>query len=460
MWRWVGGLPKLTTCKQAPTHLKIIQTETRKKKTVTIKRIETTDFERVLGVRMDIAGTWKGEIAEWIGKSLKFASKVRTAKFPRQCGIRVYQFIWVPKIRYVSSIVCFTKEQCQKIQSPVIKACLSASGLSAQFPRAVVFGPQTLGGLGWEKGRSIQTFEFINLFLNHVKQNDSTGKLMLINLETAQLHSGLSTPILQQQKTQKAYFESSWIYCLHALLTENKLQIEVQNNWMPVTQRTRDEFLMDKWTNSNRKKTELILLNSCRFYLQVSTVSDIATFDGTEIEKEYFEVIRAKRKSQLEWPIQPKPSKIAIRMWKEALREFTDVDRKLKTTLGRWTNKGHQRWTFFETKMIEKQMQNYETRTNPPEKNTQTDFVNEEKENVKNVLGTCKSGQGFSDLELGWNEGLRLTAATDGGLKKSIGTHSYSLYHSKTLKNITPEDYNNITMMEVGERGSRTRIRS
>ena len=64
MWRWVGGLPKLTTCKQAPTHLKIIQTETRKKKTVTIKRIETTDFERVLGVRMDIAGTWKGEIAE------------------------------------------------------------------------------------------------------------------------------------------------------------------------------------------------------------------------------------------------------------------------------------------------------------------------------------------------------------------------------------------------------------
>lgn len=254
MWRWVGGLPKLTTCKQAPTHLKIIQTETRKKKTVTIKRIETTDFERVLGVRMDIAGTWKGEIAEWIGKSLKFASKVRTAKFPRQCGIRVYQFIWVPKIRYVSSIVCFTKEQCQKIQSPVIKACLSASGLSAQFPRAVVFGPQTLGGLGWEKGRSIQTFEFINLFLNHVKQNDSTGKLMLINLETAQLHSGLSTPILQQQKTQKAYFESSWIYCLHALLAENKLQIEVQNNWMPVTQRTRDEFLMDKWTNSNRKK--------------------------------------------------------------------------------------------------------------------------------------------------------------------------------------------------------------
>ena len=68
---------------------------------------------------------------------------------------------------------------------------------------------------------------------------------------------------------------------------------------------------------------------------------------------------------------------------------------------------------------------------------------------MKNVLGTCKSGQGFSDLELGWNEGLRLTAATDGGLKKSIGTHSYSLYHSKTLKNITPEDYNNITMMEV-----------
>ena len=203
MWRWVGGLPKLTTCKQAPTHLKIIQTETRKKKTVTIKRIETTDFERVLGVRMDIAGTWKGEIAEWIGKSLKFASKVRTAKFPRQCGIRVYQFIWVPKIRYVSSIVCFTKEQCQKIQSPVIKACLSASGLSAQFPRAVVFGPQLLGGLGWEKGRSIQTFEFINLFLNHVKQNDSTGKLMLINLETAQLHSGLSTPILQQKKHKK-----------------------------------------------------------------------------------------------------------------------------------------------------------------------------------------------------------------------------------------------------------------
>ena len=50
---------------------------------------------------------------------------------------------------------------------------------------------------------------------------------MLISLETAQLHAGVSTPLLKGEEPPPEYFDKTWIYYLHRLVTENKLQIDV-----------------------------------------------------------------------------------------------------------------------------------------------------------------------------------------------------------------------------------------
>jgi len=88
----------------------------------------------------------------------------------------------------------------------------------------------------------------------------------------------------------------------------------------------------------------LCILNACRLYLQVVTVSDICSADGKYILPE----INAgnpimHRHSNLAWPIQDRPQPADWRIWRHHLAYLEDKG-QLITPLGRWTAKSHQQW--------------------------------------------------------------------------------------------------------------------
>jgi hypothetical protein len=86
------------------------------------------------------------------------------------------------------------------------------------------------------------------------------------------------------------------------------------------------------------------ILNACRLYLLVVTVSDICSADGKYILPE----IKAgnpimHRHSNLAWPIQDRPQPADWRIWRHHLAYLEDKG-QLITPLGRWTAKSHQQW--------------------------------------------------------------------------------------------------------------------
>ena len=102
-----------------------------------------------------------------------------------------------PKFRYAAGIIGFSKHQARKIESPVIRACLAAAGFNRNFPRAVINGPTELGGLGWEKHRTVQVYEGLNLLLRSLKRKNELGNLLRIStIETKQLILGIGQQIL------------------------------------------------------------------------------------------------------------------------------------------------------------------------------------------------------------------------------------------------------------------------
>lgn len=109
---------------------------------------------------------------------------------------------------------------------------MAATGFNRQFPRDVIFGSARLGGLEWETMRSIQVYEMINIFIEHVKMNDMLGKLLLISTETQQLIAGTEKPILCSEEEIK-YVNKVWITRLRDILIENKLKIQIYNVWHP-----------------------------------------------------------------------------------------------------------------------------------------------------------------------------------------------------------------------------------
>ena len=447
LWRWIGGRARLVTKKDLQTNLRLKQTEGRGKKSVLIRRLEVNEAEKVLGVRITIAGDWKTEMASWVGKGITFASHIKKAKFPRKCGIRIYPFLWVPKFRYSAGIIGFTKNQCLQIQRPVIRECLAASGLCRQFPRKICFGPKKYGGMGWESLRAIQTHEHIMLFLKHIKSEDTVGKLLRIALDNQQLLVGIKEPVLETTQPIK-YTEPNWIVELQKLLQDASLKIRVMNIFSIEPCRVHDTPIMDLFIREFSTKT-LVILNSCRLYLQAITLADIVNVDGTTIDIKAWRVEEPVRSSTLAWPIQHRPSVKSIRIWQSALQIVANI-RELKTPLGRWEKISHQRFNYFTQQIINSEKeQNY---SNPELITTMDDYLQKVPPYRSEVIGHYSIMEEEKPIQQDWLEGnITITTATDGGLKHGIGSHSFLLYinGSETAfvsgGNVEEPRYNSIT---------------
>ena len=145
-WKWVRGIAKMKSVDDVQVNMNLTTTGEREK--VTIERKSVQDAPKVLGCHVAADGNWSKEFGKWKTEARRFAQKVKQAHFSRTCGSRVYPSIWIARLRYISTAVCFTKKQSTQIDSPVVSECLRAAGFNKNFPRRVVMGPEHLGGMG------------------------------------------------------------------------------------------------------------------------------------------------------------------------------------------------------------------------------------------------------------------------------------------------------------------------
>jgi hypothetical protein len=102
----------------------------------------------------------------------------------------------------------------------------------------------------------------------------------------------------------------------------HKAEIVVDDpwQWLPRLSRRHDIHLLPYFQANGMKDKEITLLNMCRLYLKVITLSDITSADGTYIlpEAKHGSPIQG-RSSNLEWPEQGRPPKRAWSLWSQSL---------------------------------------------------------------------------------------------------------------------------------------------
>ena len=84
-------------------------------------------------------------------------------------------------------------------------------------------------------------------------------------------------------------------------------------------------------------------------YLRVLTVSDLCTYDGRDIESTIWSLEKG-RDSTMQWPIQIKPCKTDINIWKKAIKSLVIGSDTLRNPLGEWISKTHQTWRYMSNK--------------------------------------------------------------------------------------------------------------
>jgi hypothetical protein len=187
------------------------------------------------------------------------------------------------------------------------------------MPRVVVFGgPQEYGGVGFRHLNVEQGAGQIDYFLKFWRTDCEAGSLLCIALSWNQLMAGVSWPILQNVTAPLPHLETNWLPSLQNFLYSIDSDIELDTPFTYPIQRKHDFHIMNSVLKSGRfKPREVRMLNYCQLFLGATTVSNIATTDGKEVDQTMFLGTPSLFASQTKWmqAEQAKPQAVSWVLW-------------------------------------------------------------------------------------------------------------------------------------------------
>jgi len=214
----------------------------------------------------------------------------------------------------------------------IMSALLPKLHVNWHTARSIIFGPESYGGLSLPNLYITQGTDKLRLFLGHLRTQDRTGKLIHINMTYVQLLTGSGTLFLNQPECDYKWLESGWLQSLWSFTSRYSFAFLYPNGWTPTKPRENDQFIMEAFIRQRTPIKHMRILNRCRLYLQVITLSDITTADGLIILPEIKQGIRIEnRPSTLQWPTQGDPPQSEWRIWRQYRpRSYQPISKCLK----------------------------------------------------------------------------------------------------------------------------------
>ena len=267
-----------------------------------------------------------------------------------------YKMMLCPAMKYSLSCTTLSHSECDMVDRSYLPTLLSRMGINKCTKRLLLFGPPSLGALGFTNTWTDQGIAQVQLLLGHLRQGQEIGQLLQVLMETLQMVIGSSLPLFHYPIQQILKFcHRNWLLNVWEFLLSIQGKIHLENAWILAPQRRHDVFLMDAVLEHTPSFPPKILkcFNACRIFLQVFTLADICDGSGRDILKCSIQGTRHKdRRSSYEWPKQIRPSPAAWCIWRNTLQSLFCVTTKgtrLRQPLGAWIcgAPSHQHWTYF-----------------------------------------------------------------------------------------------------------------
>jgi hypothetical protein len=318
-WSWKTGGSKLNSIHDTPAEVKLTSEGDVNHK-ITIPRIEATSSFRTLGVHLSPSGSNTGALAVMESFVLDYCTTLRGSHLNRQDALMSYIQYLLPKLRFQPPVLSLTKRQCDKLVSPIYMALLPKLHINRHTSRSIIFGPERLGGLSLPHIYVVTNIDKLQLFLGHLRIKDRTGNLIHIDLTYLQLLSGSGTFFMNQDPSTYSWIDTGWLHSLWVFTSHHSLHFYYPKQWLPLKSRQNDKFFMEIFNTLKGTYKDMEILNRCRLFLQVITLSDITNAAGDRL------IIEAKtglllssRPSSLLWPNQGPPSQANWKVWKHYL---------------------------------------------------------------------------------------------------------------------------------------------
>eukprot|EP00978_Attheya_sp_CCMP212_P022900 scaffold69152_cov82-Attheya_sp.AAC.1 len=194
--------------------------------------------------------------------------------------------------------------------------------------------------------------QHIEQLLKHGAQKSVTGSLLRTLIEQHNLELGLGILIFKAPYRQFRYLSTeTWVKNTWEFTSRYDITI---NDSVPnlLLRCNEDSFLMACLADHGFSGKDLARLNICRLYLQVATVSDIASGDGTYMLPFILDCRKDKhQQTSYAWPQAERPSAPTHNLWQQALRATfgqasTGYGHILQQPLGNWYSDSDSYWFY------------------------------------------------------------------------------------------------------------------
>ena len=243
-----------------------------------------------------------------------------------------------------------TKQDWDYIMSPILQATLPKAGIVRTFPHSVLYASKKFSGLGILHPFYHQHIKHIHTCLEQCITKSITKNLLHTNTEQLCLELGFNSHGYWHTPATKAYLTPSWTRDLLSFCDDHSIQL-IDNCATLSLRTTNDRFLMQIF-QCHYQGDHLRLLHQCCEFLQVLTVSDISTADGSRIDPLMLTgTSQLKPRHRYTWPNTPiQLSNQHWTLWSQAVRlHLTQPNlpqHRLCQPIGNWTDFDDWKWFF------------------------------------------------------------------------------------------------------------------
>jgi hypothetical protein len=290
-------------------------------------------------------------------KCVKMALAFSRCQLSKTDTIQGYRSILLPRLRYGLSATNISKKNLIRSQQIVTQCILPKLGYNRHMPTAVVYAPSHFGGIGLSDMTTEQGLAHVMFLIGHIRAKSDIADTITTLLETYMVATGTTTNPLQDHQQHK-YVQAPWVENIKEFLHQTNTTVETPNIRRPILIRQHDQAIMHVATKHQFSKHQLLHINACRIWLQVTTIAEITNIQGNtllhpattgEIDQTGRPSLWKISTSKLTWPQQPNPSKQSWRQWKLLINKITQPrSPELAKPLGAWYQcwDSQRKWNF------------------------------------------------------------------------------------------------------------------
>ena len=315
-----------------------------------IAHLGAHEAREVMGVWQTPSGDMTKQLAELNAKLVCWQSYITNGYLHRRVVWRAFwSTIW-RTIQYPLPVLTMTPDEGDALMQTFYRTILPALGVNRNIHRVFRHTPTRYQGLGLPAVYLEQTVEQLTYFTMHASSDTSLGAELRASAEQIQLELGLGTQFFElSYHAYEGVTTDCWLKSLWRGLT--KFRVKVRCSHLPdlPLQRARDHYLMDMFRRQGYDSDIIRSLNRVRLSLQVYSLADITTGDGTHIRYNFVECRQPRDvlPSPYVWPTE-EPTNADRRLWVAALYDISSPSLLLPLHLGNWTSTPHRlhRWYY------------------------------------------------------------------------------------------------------------------